>query len=144
MAKPIAVKGEWTAAELRRLAAAQEAELAAGVESGSDRAVHGVVRWRRVDLQALAAERFGVAHHERMIGKLLKALGFSHASARPRRQAPLPQLARTAPAPAGRPSRRLAERPISTMRRLRAALCVSCGTEFRRSAAGGKAMIGGL
>lgn len=35
-----------------------------------------MVRWRRVDLKALVAERFGVAYHERTIGKLLKALGF--------------------------------------------------------------------
>ena len=34
-----------------------DAELAAIVETGPDRAVHGVVRWRRVDLQALVADR---------------------------------------------------------------------------------------
>ena len=54
------------------------------VETGPDRAVDGVVRWRRVDLQRVIEERFGVAYHERTIGKLLKALGFSHISARPR------------------------------------------------------------
>ncbi len=58
--------------------------MAAIVETGPDRAVHGVVRWRRVDLQALVADRFGVQYHERTIGKLLKTLGFSHVSARPR------------------------------------------------------------
>jgi transposase len=41
------------------------------------------VRWRRVDLQQIVAERFGVAYHERTIGKILKQLGFSHVSARP-------------------------------------------------------------
>jgi len=30
------------------------------------------------------AERFGVDYHERSVGKLLAALGFSHISARPR------------------------------------------------------------
>jgi transposase len=30
------------------------------------------------------AERYGIDYHERTIGKLLKALGFSHISARPR------------------------------------------------------------
>jgi transposase len=35
-------------------------------------------------LQRVIAERFGVVYHERTIGKLLKALGFSHISARPR------------------------------------------------------------
>jgi transposase len=33
------------------------------------------------------AERFGVAYHERTIGKILKQLGFSHVSARPRHPA---------------------------------------------------------
>jgi transposase len=49
--------------------------------------VHGVVRWRRVDLQRLIAERFGVAYHERTAGKILHRLGFSHISARPRHPA---------------------------------------------------------
>jgi len=49
--------------------------------------VHGVVRWRRIDLQRLIVERFGVAYHERTVGKLLKTLGFSHISARPRHPA---------------------------------------------------------
>jgi transposase len=49
--------------------------------------VHGVVRWRRVDLQRVILERFGVAYHERTVGKPLKALGLSHISARPRHPA---------------------------------------------------------
>ena len=68
----------------RRLSVAQQAELAQIVETGPDRTADGVVRWRRVDLQHVIEERFGVAYHERTIGKLLKALGFSHISARPR------------------------------------------------------------
>jgi transposase len=40
------------------------------------------VRWRRIDLQRLIAERFGVAFHERTVGKILHQLGFSHISAR--------------------------------------------------------------
>lgn len=81
---PEGLKDDLARDKPRRLTTAQQAELAAIVETGPDRAVHGVVRWRRVDLQALVAERFGVAYHERTIGKLLKALGFSHVSARPR------------------------------------------------------------
>jgi transposase len=68
----------------RRLSVAQQAELARIVETGPERAVDGVVRWRRVDLQRVIEERFGIEYHERTIGKLLKALGFSHISARPR------------------------------------------------------------
>lgn len=68
----------------RRLSQAQLEELSEIVETGPDRAVDGVVRWRRVDLQRVVGERFGVEYHERSIGKLLKALRFSHVSARPR------------------------------------------------------------
>lgn len=68
----------------RRLSAAQQVELAGIVETGPDLAVDGVVRWRRIDLQRVIEERFGIAYHERTIGKLLTALGFSHISARPR------------------------------------------------------------
>ena len=57
------------------------------VEAGPDREVDGVVRWRRVDLKPVIAERFGVDYHERTVGKLLKKLGFSHMSARPRHPA---------------------------------------------------------
>lgn len=81
---PDGLKDNWANGSVPRLSPEQQAELADLVETGPDRAVHGVVRWRRVDLQRLIAERFDVAYHERTIGKLLKALGFSHISARPR------------------------------------------------------------
>ena len=67
-----------------RLTKEQLAELAVIVETGPDRAVHGVVRWRRIDLKTVIEHRFGVAYHERTIGKILKVLGFSHISARPK------------------------------------------------------------
>jgi len=67
----------------RRLGQEQLRELANLVETGPDPAVDGVVRWRRVDLQAVIQERFGVVYNERTISKLLVALGFSHISARP-------------------------------------------------------------
>ena len=53
------------------------------VEADPDREVDGVVRWRRLDLKRVIAERFGVDFHPRYVGKLLKKLGFSHISARP-------------------------------------------------------------
>ena len=71
----------WSKGPEPRLSAAQRSEIAELVETGPDRAVHGVVRWRRVDLQRVIGERFGVNYHERTIGKLLKALGFSHVTA---------------------------------------------------------------
>jgi transposase len=81
---PEGLKDDWARPRPRRLTAVQLAELAVIVETGPDRAIHGVVRWRRIDLQRLVAERFGVDYHERTIGKLLKEMGFSHVSARPR------------------------------------------------------------
>jgi transposase len=66
-----------------RLSIDQLAALATIVETGPDRAVDGVVRWRRIDLQKIVLDRFGVDYHERTIGKLLKQIGFSHISARP-------------------------------------------------------------
>src|SRR3954454_9332008 len=46
------------------------AELAAAVERGPDPDRDGVVRWRRVDLQALIEARFAVRLHERSVGKV--------------------------------------------------------------------------
>ena len=68
----------------RRLTAEQMKELAEIVESGPDPDVDGVVRWRRIDLQSVIEDRFGIVYHERTVSKLLAALGFSHISARPR------------------------------------------------------------
>jgi transposase len=70
-----------------RLSSAQMAEVARIVGAGPDREKDGVVRWRRVDLKRVIAERFGVDFPERYVGTLLKELGFSHISARPRHPA---------------------------------------------------------
>ncbi len=55
----------WSKGPSPRLSAEQRAEIAQLVETGPDRVVHGVVRWRRIDLQRVILERFGVAYHER-------------------------------------------------------------------------------
>lgn len=65
------------------LTQAQKAELSTIVETGPDPAVDGVVRWRRIDLQRVIQERFGVTYQERSISDLLKELGFSRLSGRP-------------------------------------------------------------
>jgi len=67
-----------------RLTPDQKAELAEIVETGPDPATDGVVRWRRVDLQRVIKERFGVDYHERHVGALLKDLGFVRLSGRPK------------------------------------------------------------
>jgi len=84
---PDGLKDSWSKGKPPRLSAEQQAELAHLVETGPDRAVHGVVRWRRVDLQHVIAERLGVVYHERTVGKILKQLGFAHLSVRPRHPA---------------------------------------------------------
>ncbi len=84
---PDGLKDTWSKGNPPRLSAEQQAELARLVEAGPDRAVHGIVRWRRIDLQRLIGERFGVTYHERTVGKILHKLGFSHISARPRHPA---------------------------------------------------------
>lgn len=71
-------------ARRRRLDAGQMAELASWVEAGPDPAVDGVVRWRRQDLGRRIEDRFGVAVHERTVGKYLSALGYRRLSVRPR------------------------------------------------------------
>ncbi len=77
----------WTDGPKPRLSEDQLIQFARIVEVGPDREQDGVVRWRRVDLKRIITERFGVDFHPRYVGKLLKKLGFSHISARPRHPA---------------------------------------------------------
>jgi len=54
------------------------------VEQGPDIAVDKVVRWRCVDLKAVAEARFGVHLSERSIGRILGQLRFVRLSVRPK------------------------------------------------------------
>jgi transposase len=67
-----------------RLSPEQEAEVAKMVRKGPDLEEDGVVRWRRVDLARVIKDRFDVVLAERTVGGLLRRLGFSHVSPRPR------------------------------------------------------------
>jgi len=66
-----------------KLTREQKRHLAALVEAGPDVDKDGVVRWRRVDLQARIKDVFGVEMHERTVGKHLAELGFVRLSVRP-------------------------------------------------------------
>ncbi len=77
----------WTEGPKPRLSPEQLAAFTAIVEAGPNRKIDGVMRWRRIDLKRVIAEKFGVDYHVRYVGKLLKKLGFSHISARPRHPA---------------------------------------------------------
>jgi transposase len=68
----------------RKLSAAQEAAVAEWVREGPKLEEHKVVRWRCCDLRDEIARHFGVAMHERTVGKLLARLNFSRVSVRPR------------------------------------------------------------
>jgi transposase len=74
-----------------KLSAEQKEDLRQLVEAGPDPQKDGVVRWRCVDLKRVLGERFGVDLSEVRLGRVLKELGFSHISARPRHPVQDPQ-----------------------------------------------------
>ena len=80
---PEGLKNRAGAGRRRLLTEEQMRELSAIVETGPDPAIDGVVRWRRIDLQRVIEERFGVSYSERAISDLLAALSFSHITGRP-------------------------------------------------------------
>src|SRR6195952_3062974 len=92
---PDGLKDAWAKGHPPRLSAEQRLELSRLVESGPDRVTHGVVRWRRIDLQREIRIRFGVTYHQRTVGKILKGFGFSHVSARPHHPAQDQQMQTT-------------------------------------------------
>lgn len=67
-----------------KLTKEQKAELHPIIAAGPDLEKDGVVRWRCVDLKRVIKERFGIDLGEISVGRLLKELGFSYVSARPK------------------------------------------------------------
>jgi transposase len=67
-----------------KLSLEQMEELARLVEAGPDPEKDGFARWRCVDLKRVLGARFAVDLSEVSLGRILKKLGFSHISARPR------------------------------------------------------------
>lgn len=70
-----------------RLNDVHRAALAAVIESGPIPAVHGVVRWRVVDLCQWLWEEFEVRIARQTLSRELRAMGFRKLSARPRHHA---------------------------------------------------------
>ena len=62
LAGPDGLLDNWASGPVPRLSAAQKAELTRIVETGPDREVDRVVRWRRIDLKRVIAERFGIVY----------------------------------------------------------------------------------
>ena len=67
-----------------KLGDVHKAFLARIVEEGPIAAVHGVVRWRACDLIMRLHEEFGLSVSDDTVYRVLKKLGFSHVSARPK------------------------------------------------------------
>jgi transposase len=65
------------------LSALQRAELLDLVLEGPNPQIHGVVRWRCVDLKAEVARRFAVEVHENTIARWLHELGLTRLQPRP-------------------------------------------------------------
>ena len=70
-----------------RLNDTHRAALAAAIESGPIPAVHGVVRWRLVDLCQWLWEEFQVPLARQTLGRELRVMGYRKLSARPRHRA---------------------------------------------------------
>jgi transposase len=70
-----------------RLNDKHRAALATVIDSGPNPAVHGVVRWRIVDLCQWLWDEFRVSISKQTLGRELRAMGYRKLSARPRHHA---------------------------------------------------------
>jgi len=70
-----------------KLSDAQRKALAAVLETGPISAVHGVVRWRLVDLAQWVWEEFRLSISKQTLSRELRAMGYRKLSARPRHYA---------------------------------------------------------
>jgi transposase len=70
-----------------KLDKAHRAELAAVIASGPIPAVHGVVRWRLIDLLQWLWEEFRITVSKQTLSRELRAMGYRKLSARPRHHA---------------------------------------------------------
>src|SRR5580704_4862511 len=70
-----------------RLNDAHRAALVAIIESGPIPAIHGVVRWRIVDLCQWIFEEFRLVVSEQTLSRVLRKMGYRKLSARPRHHA---------------------------------------------------------
>ena len=70
-----------------KLNGAQRQELARIIESGPIPAIHGVVRWRLIDLAQWIYEEFRITVAKQTLSRELRAMGYRKLSARPRHHA---------------------------------------------------------
>jgi transposase len=77
------------------LSAEHAAELERLVQAGPDPEEHGVVRWRCTDLKREFDTRFGLHVSASSLRRMLKKLGYSYVSARPRHPGQKPEAVET-------------------------------------------------
>jgi len=70
-----------------KLTLAQKQALIGIIERGPIPAIHGVVRWRLIDLAGWVFDEFGVSLSESGMSRIVRGLGFAKLSARPRHHA---------------------------------------------------------
>ena len=74
-----------------RLTPEQRAALMQAVEAGPEPELHGVVRWRLVDLVQWLRDEFDVSLSRQTLGRELRRMGFRKLSARPQDRAQDPE-----------------------------------------------------
>jgi transposase len=70
-----------------KLTTAHRAALAMTIEAGPIPAIHGVVRWRLIDLGQWLWEEFQISASKQTLSRELRAIGYRKLSARPRHHA---------------------------------------------------------
>ncbi len=80
---PAALIDAKTAGRKPKLAAAELEASVRVIEEGPLPAIHGVVRWRLVDLRQWVWEEFGIKTSVQSLSEQLRALGYRKLSARP-------------------------------------------------------------
>jgi transposase len=79
---------DWQGASAPRILDNRQREvLRQVVEDGPTPAIHGVVRWRLIDLAQWVFEKFRVSISKQTLSRELRAMGFRKLSARPRHHA---------------------------------------------------------
>jgi transposase len=92
-----------------KLTDTHRATLAGWLESGPIPAIHGVVRWRLIDLAHWLFEEFRISISKQTLSRELRAMGYRKLSARPRHHAQNEHVAdafKKSSRPVWRPSRR--------------------------------------
>ena len=83
-AGPEGLKDHWSTGPDPKLTEAQLQSLVQMIEAGPIPAIHGVVRWRLVDLAGWLFDEYGVTLSESRLSRILNGLGYRKLSARPK------------------------------------------------------------